>query len=65
MVPPSVQRNIIIDRIFNGEVCIRFVDSAKNLGVILDNKLSFEQEISRVVKAGFFTLQKLNQVKGL
>ena len=64
MVPPSVQRNIIIDRIFNGEVCIRFVDSAKNLGVILDNELSFEQQISRVVKACFATLKKLNQVKG-
>ena len=48
MVPPSVQRNIIMRGILIGEVYIRFMDSAKNLGVILHNELSFEQQISRV-----------------
>ena len=49
---------------FIGDICVRFVDSAKNLGVILDSELSFEQQISKVVKACFATLKKLNQVKG-
>ena len=65
MAPPSVQKNIIIRGIFIGDICVSFVASAKNLGVILDNKLSFEQQISKIVKASFATLKTPNQVKGL
>ena len=60
MAPSSVQKNIIIRRISIGEICVQFFDSAKTLGVILENELSFEQQISKVVKACFATLKKLN-----
>ena len=38
--------------------------SAKNLGVILDNELSFECQINKVVKGCYATIKKLSQVKG-
>ena len=41
-----------------------FVDSAENLGAILDNELSFEHQIIEVVKSSFATLKQLNQEKG-
>ena len=64
MAPPSVQSEIFVRGIFIGNDCIRFVDSAKNLGVILDNVLSFENQINKVVKSSFNTLRQLHQVKG-
>ena len=64
MAPPSIQLEIVIRGIFIGKDCIRFVDSAKNLGIILDNVLSFESQINKVVKVCFATLKKLHQVKG-
>ena len=64
MAPPSVQREIHIRGIFIGNDCIRFVDSAKNLGVILDGVLSFENQVNKVVKSCFATIRKLSQVKG-
>ena len=39
------------------------MDSAKNLGIILD-VLSFEAQINKVVKGCFVTLKRLHQVKG-
>ena len=64
LAPPSVQSEIIINGVFLENVCIRFVTSAKNLGVILDNVLSFEQQINRVVKGCYMTIKKLTQIKG-
>lgn len=43
--------------------CIRFVDSAKNLGIILDAKLTFEGQINKVVKSCFMALRKLSSIK--
>ena len=42
LAPPSIQSEIMIRGVFINNVCIRFVESAKNLGVILDNVLSFK-----------------------
>ena len=64
IAPPSVQPEILIGGVFLENVCIRFVKSAKNLGVILDNILSFESQINKVVKSCFAFIKKLTQVKG-
>ena len=64
LAPPSVQPEIVIGGVFLENVCIRFVTSAKNLGVILDNVLSFEEQINKVIKACYATLKKLTQIKG-
>ena len=64
IAPPSVQKQIFIKGVFLAGVCIRFVDSAKNLGVVLDNVLSFESQVNKVVKASYLIIKKLHQIKG-
>jgi exonuclease III len=64
IAPPSVQPEIIIRGVFIQNVCIRFVKTAKNLGIILDNELSFECQINKVVKGCYATIKKLSQIKG-
>ena len=64
LAPPSIQPEIIIRGVFIEGVCIRFVDSAKNLGVILDNVLSFECQINKVVKSCYMFIKKISQIKG-
>jgi hypothetical protein len=63
MAPPSVQSQIVIRGIFIGKDCIRFVDSAKNLGIILDSILWFESQIQKGLKVCFAMLRKLHQIK--
>ena len=41
--PPSVKSSIVINGIF--------VDSAKDLGIVIDNKLSFDVQINKVVSS--------------
>ena len=60
MAPLSIQLQIVIRGIFIGYECIRFVDSAMNLGIILDNTLSFESLINNLVKVCFITSKKLH-----
>ena len=64
IAPPSVQPEIIIRGVFLERECIRFVRSAKNLGVVLDSELSFSDHINNVVKASFCIIKKLSQIKG-
>ena len=64
LAPPSVQREIVIRGVFLEGTCIRFVDTAKNLGVILDEVLSFETQVNSVIKSSFANLKKLHQIKG-
>ena len=63
IAPPSIQREIVIRGVFLENVCIRFVRYARNLGVILDNELSFECQINQVVK-GCYAIMKNSQIKG-
>ena len=64
IAPPSIQLEIIIRGVFLENECIRFVQSAKNLGVVLDDELSFSDHINNVVKSSFLVIKKLSQVKG-
>ena len=48
IAPPSIHPEIIIRGVFIENVCIRFVDSAKNLGVIIDSVLSFESKSTKL-----------------
>ena len=65
IAPPSIQKEIAIHGIFINNNCIRFADHAKNLGVILDNKLSFDTHIAKVVKTCFGMLRELHSIKHL
>ena len=64
IAPPSIQPEIIIRGVFLDEKCIRFVQSAKNLGVVLDDELSFDVHINNIVKSSFMTIKRLSQIKG-
>ena len=64
IAPPSTQKEIVIRGVFLENECLRFVDSAKNLGIILDNVLSFKEQINKVVKTSFSIIKKLYQIKG-
>ena len=64
IAPPSIKEQILIHGVILENSCIRFVDSAKSLGIILDSTLSFDKQIDRVVKICFNMLRKLSKVKG-
>ena len=63
VAPPSVKEKIIINGILLDDTCIRFVDSAKNLGMIIDSVLNFQEQIEKLVKSCFMTIRKLSKVK--
>ena len=63
IAPPSIKREVVIGGMFLNNQCIRFVDSAKNLGVILDTALSFDLQINKVVKSCFGIIRKLSSIK--
>ena len=61
--PESVLQNINIHGTFLGNTCLRFVNSAKNLGVWLDSNLKFDKHISKVVASSFQTLRSIGKIK--
>ena len=56
VAPPSIRKMIIIGGVILDETCIRFVDSAKNLGIVIDSLLTFEEQIDKLVKVCFMTV---------
>ena len=62
IAPPSVKDKIIIQGVFLNNNCVRFVSSAKNLGVILDDELSFAPQITKVVQSCFFFIRRLSKI---
>ena len=63
IAPPSIQKLIVIRGTFVHDTCIRFVDCAKNLGLLIDSKFSFEAHVSRLVQTCFSFLRKLHAIK--
>ena len=63
IAPPSVRENLIINGTFVNGKCIRFVECAKNLGVLFDSELSLDPQINKVVSASFSTLRLLSRIK--
>ena len=51
--------NHVVHGVFVENQCIRFVCHAKNLGVVLDEELSFEHHINKIIKASYATIKKL------
>ena len=60
--PPSIRKEIKIGGTFLDGQCIRFVDSAKHLGVLLDSELSFGKQVTKVVKSCFSIIRKLSSI---
>ena len=62
--PPHMQGTIHkINGVFLGSKCIRFPSNVKNLGVLLDNKLSFKVQVNQCVQSCFMTIRKISSVK--
>ena len=61
--PPSVLSSIIIQGSFMENECIRFVSSAKNLGVWLDEYLDFATHIRKVVSSTFMVIRAISKIK--
>jgi len=61
--PPSLRDSIILRGTFIDNVCIRFVHSAKNLGVVLDETLTFDEQVKRVVKSCICIIKKIAEIK--
>ena len=55
--------SIRLNGTYIGNNCFRFVKHAKNLGIIIDEALSFEDQINRVVKSFFGVIRKLAEIK--
>jgi len=63
IAPPSIRSDIHINGVMLNDSCIRFVDSAKNLGIVLDNTLNLEAQIDCITKSCFATIRKLSKVR--
>ena len=63
VAPSSVREEILVNGTFINGKCIRFVDCAKNLGVLFDPELSFSKQIDKVVSTCFSTIRLLSRVK--
>ena len=61
--PPSMRNNIKIQGTFINGSCIRFDEWAKNLGVVLDNELSFKEHIGKIVSSCFVVIRKLSKIR--
>ena len=59
----SIKKLILINGVFVDSVCIRFVDKAKNLGVLIDSSLLFDSHINKVAQGCHQTLRQLARVK--
>lgn len=63
VAPPAIAQSIVIRGTFVNNDCIRFVHSAKNLGVILDDELHFKHQITNVVRSCLWTIRELSKIK--
>ena len=63
IIPSSLRNSIIIQGTFIDGTCIRFDKSAKNLGVVIDNELTFKPHIEKVVQACFVNIRKLSKIR--
>ena len=63
VAPPNIKKDIIINGTFISGKCVRFVEYAKNLGVLLDDELSFRFQVDKVVSSSFNTIRLLSRIK--
>ena len=60
-----LQNRLLINGTFinDKKTCIRFVNSAKNLGVIFDKYLNFEPHLAKLISSCFLTIKNLSKIK--
>ena len=63
VAPPSLRKKVVINGTFINGKCVRFVDRAKNLGVLFDDVLCFDAQINKVVSTCFGWIRSLSRIK--
>ena len=63
IAPPAVKKQILIQGVNINQTSIRFVETAKNLGVLLDSLLSLDSQIEKVLKSSYCQIRELWRVK--
>ena len=63
IAPSSIRSTIKIRGTFINGSCIRFDQWAKNLGVIIDDELTFKRHVDKIVKSCNMTIRKLSKIK--
>ena len=63
IAPPSLRNTIKIQGTFINGSCIRFDQWAKNLGVVIDDELTFKEHVGKMVKSCNITVRKLSKIK--
>ena len=63
IAPPAVKQKIVIEGMNFENTCIRFVNSANNLGVIINSILSFEEHVNKVIKGCYCTIKEYWKIK--
>ena len=61
ITPPPLEDKICIQGTFIDKVCMRFVDSAKNLGIVIE--LTVEPQVDKLVKSWFLVIRKISKIK--
>ena len=59
----NLKRNISLNGTFINSSCVKFCNTVKNLGVLLDQKLTFEPQINKCVSSIYSTIKLLSQIK--
>ena len=63
VAPEALKKLIIINGVFVGDTCIRFVEEAKNLGICIDSILTFDVQVNKVAIGCHATLKQLARIK--
>ena len=63
IMPPTLKDSIVVKGTFIDNKCVRFVSNAKKLGIVLNDELSFETQVTQVVKSCFNIIRKLSKMK--
>lgn len=61
--PSRIENLIGIHGIFIDNKCIRFKKVVKNLGFLLDYKLTFKEQITQCVKSCYMTIKQISSIK--
>lgn len=59
----TVRKKIVLRGTFINDKCIRFVSNARNLGVIVDEELNFDDQINKITSSCFQTIYKISRIK--
>ena len=66
VAPPKTLREVKIQGVLlTNDVCLRFVSTVKNLGVLMDSQLNFREQIKDVKKRCLLTIRNIRKIRFL